>query len=549
MTNQEAMRRVTGRLPLALVTLVLALTLPIAALAHVEHPVAAGATLGHVDFQVECVSEVRADFDRALGLMHHMMYDQARAQFEAVASADPTCAMAYWGIATTLFQPLWPGRPGPETLQRGAELSEQARALAASDREAALIEATAAFFDEPETAEYWQRIERWADGMAAAYASHPDDLDTMALYGLSRIALSPIAQDRGALFDDADAVLAEVFEQEPLHPGGIHYAIHATDVDGRAGRALEQVAVYGDIAPQVPHALHMPTHIYVRLGEWPGVIAWNRRSADAALDFPAGDRISLHYIHALDYMLYAALQQGDDEYARAVLDEAISAEPYQEDFAAAFHLAIMPARFAVERRAWPDAAGLPLQQPEYLSWSRYSWPQAIGQFARGLGAVHTGDIAAARDAEARLIELRDQASAAGERAFAAYIDIDRSILSGKLAWVDGDIDGAVAMIEEAAALERTVEKHPVTPGALLPPYEALGDLLMEVGRYADALAAYEASDAMWPRRLNTLLGGGRAALAMAEEQAAREHFARLLDIAGASEREALAEVRAFMGHN
>ena len=512
---------------------------------HDEHPVAADAELGIVDFQVGCVDGVRADFDRALGLMHHMMYEQARAQFEAVADADPQCAMAYWGIATTLFQPLWPTRPGPEALQRGAELSERARALDASEREVALIEATSAFFAEPDTADYWQRIERWADGMAAAYASFPDDLDTAALYGLSRIALSPIAEDRNVLFDEAESLLAEVFERQPLHPGGIHYAIHATDVDGRAGNALEQVEVYGEIAPQVPHALHMPTHIYVRLGEWPEVIDWNRRSADAALDFPVGDRVSGHHAHALDYMLYAALQQGDDDYARSVLDEALGVGTYQEDFAPAFHLAIMPARIAVERRAWSEAVELALEQPEYLDWSRYLWPRAIGLFARGLGAVHTGDIAEAQHAEAQLIELRDRANAAGERAFAAYIEIDRLILSGKLAQTEGDAERAVALIEEAAALEGTVEKHPITPGALLPPYEALGDLLLELGRNAEALAAFEASDARWPGRFNTLLGAGHAALAIDEEAAAQEHFSRLLEIAGESERPILAEVRAL----
>jgi tetratricopeptide (TPR) repeat protein len=160
--------------------------------------------------------------------------------------------------------------------------------------------------------------------------------------------------------------------------------------------------------------------------------------------------------------------------------------------------------------------------------------------------VHVGQITEAREAETRLVELRDQADAAGERAIAAYIDIDRLVLSGKLAWVDGDADLAVALIEEAAELERTVEKHPVTPGALLPPYEALGDLLLDLGRPAEALAAYEASDAIWPGRLNTLLGAGRAALAIEAEETAEEHFARLLEIAGGSEREGLAEARAFL---
>jgi hypothetical protein len=516
-----------------------------AASSHDEHPVGEGAEIGDVDFRADCEVEVRGSVDRALGLMHHMMYEQARALFAEVAEEDPACAIAHWGVATTLFQPLWPSRPDAEALQRGWALTEQARSVVSSEREARLIDATGAFFREPESAEYWTRIERWADGMRDAYEAFPDDLDTAALYALSRIALASIAEDRAAHFDEAEVVLRGVFDASPRHPGGIHYAIHATDVDGRADRALDKVAVYGDIAPQVPHALHMPTHIYVRLGEWPGVIEWNRRSADAALEFPVGDRVSLHHIHALDYMLYAALQQGDDGYAREVLDEALGTERYQDDFAAAFHLAMMPARFAVERRAWDEAATLDLEAQAYVAWDRYAWPQATHWFARGLGAVHSGSLDGAREAEARMVELRDRASAAGERGFATFIEIDRLVLAGAIARADGDADAAVALLEEALALEGTVEKHPITPGALLPPYEALGDLLLDLGRYADAHAAYEASDHRWPGRYNTLLGAVRSA-AEVDEAAARQIAQRLLEQAGASSRTTLDEVRAIV---
>ncbi len=503
-----------------------------------------GGDIGHVDFGVDCAAA--AEFDTALGLMHHMMYVEARGRFEAIAEREPACAMAYWGIATTLFQPLWPSRPSPEALQRGWDMNERARVLVQADRDRYLVNATGAFFAEPDTAEYWQRIQRWADGMDVAYGAFPDDLDVAALYALSLIALAPISEHPMALFEEAEQVLAVVFEREPTHPGAIHYAIHATDVEGRAANALEQVAAYGHIAPEVPHALHMPTHIYVRLGEWPGVIEWNRRSADAALNFPVGDRVSAHHIHALDYMLYGALQQGDDVHARTVLEEALSTTPYEEGFAAAFHIAIMPARYAIERRSWTEAAELPLEQPDYLAWSRYTWPQAIGWFARGLGAVQAGRTEAARKAETRLIDLRDQATAAGERAFAAYIDVDLHILRGWLAWVDGDAELAVAHMEHAAALEGTVEKHPITPGALVPPYEALGDLLSELGRYDEALAAYEASDARWPERFNTLLGAARAASAAGREHLAQDYLARLVENAGDSARPVLAEVRSAL---
>jgi tetratricopeptide (TPR) repeat protein len=470
------------------------------------------------------------------------MYEQARAVFAEVAEVDPSCAMAHWGVATTLFQPLWSSRPSPEALQRGWVATERARAVVASARESGLIEATAAFFRDPESAEYWTRIGRWAEGMSEAFEAFPRDLDTAALYALSRLALAAVAEDRAALLDEAEAVLQRVFGASPTHPGGVHYAIHATDVDGRAGRALDRVAVYGDIAPQVAHALHMPTHIHVRLGAWDDAIAWNRRSADAAFMAPVGDRVSVHHIHALDYLLYAALQQGDDALARQVLDEALGRGRYQEDFGAAFHLAIMPARFAVERRAWGEAAALDLEVHSYLTWDRYAWPQATLWFARGLGAVHSGALGAAREAEGRMAALRDRAAEAGERGFATFIEIDRLVLAGAIARGDGDADGAIALLEEAASLEGSVEKHPVTPGALLPPYEALGDVLLGLGRFAEARAAYEASDGRWPGRYNTLLGLMRSMLAI-DEVAARPIAGRLLVQAGGSARATLGEAR------
>jgi len=506
-----------------------------------------GAGIGAVDFRADCAVGVRDRVDRALGLMHHMMYEQARAGFAEVAEEDPSCAMAHWGVATTLFQPLWSERPSSDALQRGWAVTEEARAVVASDREALLIEATGAFFRDPESVDYWTRIQRWADGMRVAYEAFPDDLDTAALYALSRIAIASVAEDRSALFDEAGAVLQRVFDTSPTHPGGIHYAIHATDVDGRADRAVDRVEVYGDIAPHVPHALHMPTHIYVRLAAWRDVIAWNRRSADAALEAPVGDRVSSHHIHALDYMLYAALQQGDDDFAREVLDEALGRERYQDGFPAAFHLAIMPARFAVERRAWDEAATLDLEVHPYLTWDRYAWPQATLWFARGLGAAHSGAFEAAREAEARMAALRDRAAAAGEREIVAFIEIDRLVLAGAIAHADDDAETAIALLEEAAALEGTVEKHPVTPGALLPPYEALGDVLLELGRYAEARVAYEASDRRWPGRYNTLLGVMRSVVAI-DEAGAGPIAERLLGQAGGSTRTTLDEANDALAH-
>jgi len=514
-----------------------------------DHAARAGdESLGTVDFQVSCGEASQPAFDRALSFMHHMMYAQARSAFEEIAKDDPDCAMAYWGVATTRFQPLWPTRPSADELEQGWTEIQQAQDLEpATERQRNLVAATAAFFRDPKTADWWTRIRRWADAMETAYEASPSDPDTAALYALSRLALSPVTENRGRLHDEAERVLRDIYEQVPTHPGAIHYSIHATDVDGRADNALDIVETYAEIAPQVPHALHMPTHIYVRLGQWSEVIDWNRRSADAALEHPAGDAVSHHFPHATDYLLYAHLQRGEDDRARQVLEETLAKDDYQRSFISTFHLAAMPARYAVERRQWEEAAALAPRSPKYLPWDEAQWAEGLTWLALGLGALHTGDLERAQEAEARLAALRADAKAAGEDGFATYIEIDRLILAGWIARAQDRTDDAVALIREAAELEGSVEKHPVTPGALTPPYEALGELLLDLGRPAKALAAYEASDEVWPGRFNTLLGAARAAKAAGDDETAHAWYAELIEVAGDSDRAAVAEAQRQLG--
>lgn len=474
--------------------------------------------LGSVSFQPACSETSAREFDRGLALKHHMMYQQARGIFHEITKREPDCAMGHWGMAATYVQPLWPGRPDDETLAQGRRHIEQARQAGMGDeREAALVEAVAAFFQEADGLGYRDRIEAWAEGMAVAYADHPDDLDIAAFYGLSRLALAMGADRvlRNPLHDEAEAVLRSVWETEPTHPGAIHYSIHATDVDGRAENALDMVEAYTDIAPSVPHALHMPSHIYVRLGRWDEVIEWNRRSADAAVEHDVNGATTFHYIHALDYLVYGYLQQGEVEQAQSVWEEAKAVERHQPGFASAFHAAAMPARIAVEQRDWDAAKALPVREPDYLPWDDAPWPEGLSWYARGLGAIHTDDRELAEKAAQRLAELRDAAREAGEERFATNIEVDRKILAGWIKHAEGEAEEAVSKMETAAELESTVEKDPVTPGALYPPHEALGDLLADLVRPDEALAAYEAGEAIWPGRRNTQLGMNRTQEQMA----------------------------------
>ncbi|MCC5868323.1 MAG: hypothetical protein JJU27_07395 [Gammaproteobacteria bacterium] len=532
----------TIRIPCA-VTLAMLLVVagPAGALAQHEHmhdhdDVHPEQPIGNVDFQVDCNEAVRSNFDRALGLMHHMMYVQARRAFNDILATDPGCAMAHWGVATTLFQPLWATTPSAaEVTQARAAIARAAEGVE-SRRERLLVEATAAFF-EPETQRLWDRMPGWIAGMGRAYEAYPDDHDVASLYGLALLTQATVADDRHALHNRAEAILRNVFEAESAHPGAIHYSIHATDADGRAANALDMVALYGEIAPDTAHALHMPSHIYVRLGDWPQVIDWNQRSAAAALREPANGTTSHHYIHAQDYLVYGHLQRGEVKAAESIWDTTRKHDPHQPTFISAFHLAAIPARLAVERRDWEAAAQIEPKSPDDVPWQDFPWPTAMSWFARGLGALHGGDMDTAERAQQRMAALREAAKDGPDARFAVYIEVDRRILAGRLAHAKGEHDEAVAHLRKAAELEASVEKHPVTPGALLPPNEALGELLAELERPQEALDAYRASDAIWPGRYNTLLGAARAAEAAGHTQEAEQFYARLAAIAGEGERD------------
>lgn len=521
---RRSLRQVIKKL-LLIITVSLSLTRPT-----IAQELNKDETIGTVNFEVSCDAEVANDFNRALAFLHHMQYEESRSAFEAITQLNSDCAMAHWGIAMTLFQPLWPSRPSPETLQRGFKEIEQAQTLGLkTDREADLVAATAAFYQEPTSADWWTRIERWSEGMEQAYQARPKDLETSVFYALSQLAIAQIKPNRLDYHDRAANILREVYNRNQTHPGAIHYTIHANDVDSRANQDLDIVRSYGEIAPAVPHALHMPTHIFVRLGSWSDVLEWNRSSADAALNFPAAEGISHHYPHALDYLVYAYLQQGDEQQAQAAIDEVFTQkQPFQGSFVSAFHLASMPARYAVERRDWAQAQAIIPRNPDSIKWEKFFWAEAISWFAKGLGAVHQGDAQQARQAESRMIDLRDKAKQSGEEGFATYIEIDRLILSSWRAYDQGQERKALKLARKAVDLEKTIEKHPVTPGALYPAQEALGDLLFELGNYQKALSAYEDSLITAPKRFNSILGAARAAKAANLDDKANDYYRELL---------------------
>lgn len=504
---------------------------------------------GVVNFPVSCSRQAQVEFNQGVTLLHHMTYPRARETFARVAKSDPSCAMAHWGVAMTLFQPLWPTRPTPGELRRGWEEVERARALApATKRELLLVDAAAAFFREPQATDYWQRMRRWEEAMEKVHAAYPADDESTALYALALLAVAPpdaVASDNAAR---AAELLRGVYERNPGHPGAMHYLVHANDAPARAHESLEITRQYEATAPRNPHALHMPTHIYTRLGEWDAVIRGNLLAAEAALEQPAGDAgqyVWDEFPHAVEYLVYAYLQKGADDSAALQLRRLQSTARLQPSFKTAFHLASTQARYALERHAWGEAASLVPRDPPTLDWDRFTWPEAVTWFARGLGAAHEGKAEEARAAADRLGTLESAARGAGEELFARNIRILRLEEGAWLANAERRLDSSVALMREAAELEVATPKHAVTPGPTLPAHELLGDLLMEQSRFADALVAYKRSLELYPRRFNSLVGAARAAKAAGDTSAARDFYQDLLRVAvGTTRVSVLDEARA-----
>ncbi|NUS59901.1 MAG: hypothetical protein HOQ01_03040, partial [Lysobacter sp.] len=436
-----------------------------------------GHDAGTVEFKVHCAPAVQADFDRALALLHHMTYPQARAAFRAIAERDPKCAMAHWGVASTLFQPLWPTRPDLAERQAGWNEVQQARAIGTADRrEQLFIDAAAAFFEDPASEDYWMRIRRWADASAQVHAAFPQDADAAAFHALAVLATTPQDRATRANADEAAAILAPVLARNPDHPGAMHYLVHADDVPGRERETPNVVHRYEDVAPDNPHALHMPTHVYTRQGDWAGVVRGNLRAADAALRYPAGEHGEFvwdEFPHAIEYLVYAYLQEGDIANAVKQRDRLLATEHLQPSFKTAFHLASVQARIPLEAGDWKAAAALEPRQPAWVAWDKFPWPEAIAQFAHGLGSARIGERDAARTAHARLQVLEAKAATAGESLFERNIRVLRLELEGAIAQADEHPDEAIAKLQAAAQLERDTPKHAVTPGPTLPSEELL----------------------------------------------------------------------------
>jgi tetratricopeptide (TPR) repeat protein len=507
--------------------------------------------LGTVRLPVSCSEAARQQAERGLALLHHMTYEGARATFAAATETDPDCAMGYWGQAMSFIHPLWSDPPSKAEFEKGQALVQEAKTRGQkSNWEQAYIAAVEAYYAPGRNRDEKTNLAGFEAAWQQVYKQFPKDPEAACFYALAHMATADPADKSYTKQKQAAEIAEQVRARIPDHPGAHHYIIHAYDYPPLAEDALEVARSYGEIAPEVPHALHMPSHIFTRLGLWQESITMNQRSAAAALKHPAGDKISLHHPHALDYLAYAYLQRAEDDEAQDILTKIKSVDgPIQAHLATAYTFAAVPARFALERHQWDDAAALEPRTPSTYVWDEFPAMEAITHFARALGAARSGDEEVARQAIDTLSSLQDQ-TAETSAYWAKQIDIQRLAAQAWLTYQQGNQEAAFNTMRQAAEMEAATEKHPVTPGEILPARELLGDMLLESGRYEEAQAQYLAALERSPNRFNSLYGVGRAAEQGGDANKAALYYRKLVEVTDAdAKRERLQQAKTFLANN
>ncbi len=495
----------------------------------------AGERLGKVDFPISCSEGVQETFNRAVATLHSFWYDEAEKTFREVAAADPDCGMAWWGVAMSNYHPIW-AAPNPAELERGVEAAARARKLGAeTERERGYIEAVATFYQDADRVDHQARARAFESAMEKLSARFPDDDEAAIFHALTLIAhgMALPTDKTYAHQKKAAEILNGILPRRQDHPGIAHYIIHSFDYPALAHLAVPAARAYAKIAPSSAHALHMPSHIFIRLGLWQEAIDSNLASAKAGRDHVARTKpgaTSFDALHAYDYLVYGYLQRGEDERVGALVDEVQAVRSLDVDnFAAYYALAAIPSRNALERHKWAEAAELTLR-PAALPWDRYPYAEALISFARAMGAARSGDPEGARQEVARLGELRQKLLDQKNAYWADQVEIQHLAAEGWIAWAENRNQEAAALLRSAAEKEDATEKHPVTPGAVLPAREMLGDLLLALDQPVEALAEYERALQDTPNRLNALSGAARAAQLAGDRGKAREYHLRVANL-------------------
>ena len=530
-----------------------ALTLSSTSAVPAQPPRPGGERLGKVHFETSCASSVAEEFDHSMALLHSFEFPDAITGFSKVLHDDPSCGIAQWGIAMSTWGNPFGGLRSPKVLQDGLAAADKAQTIGAkTDREREYIAAVSLLYRDSDKLDHRARTLAYEKAMEQIYLKYSKDLEAAAFYAL--------AVDQTALPTDksyanqlkAAAILEKLYKIEPDHPGVTHYLIHSYDVPALAPRALPYARKYANLAPDAPHALHMPAHTFTRVGSWQESIDTNIRSHDVSMqrhDIGEG-------LHSWDYEMYAYLQTAQDAAAKTILDglAEIVARPAAAPSgrgdmpgmpgmamggspAVGWAAAAIPARWVIERGAWADAAMLtvhPSPQP---------FVEAITRFARALGAARSGQPDLAKAEVEQLTLLRDKEVQAKDAYWATQLDIQRQSAEGWVQWAQGMKEEGLKTLAAAAALEDTTDKSAITPGPLAPARELLGEMLLDANQPARALKEFEANLKKEPNRFRSVYGAGRAAELSGDRAKARSYYSQLAKICDRGDRDGRADLK------
>jgi tetratricopeptide (TPR) repeat protein len=496
-----------------------------------QHKHEMGEKLGRVNFTISCNRAAQQQFNRAVALLHSFWYNEAEKGFMEATRADPRCGMGYWGVAMSLYHPVWTP-PVDAELRKGMAATQKAITVGArTQRERDYLKAIETFYKDSGKANHRTRALAYQHAMEQLYLHYPGDNEAGVFYALALLGTALPTDKTYANQKKAAEILNRILLKEPEHPGVAHYLIHSFDYPPLAPLALNAARSYSKIAPSSPHALHMPSHIFTRLGLWQESIESNIASATAARKHSTWK----DEVHAMDYLAYAYLQMAQDGRVKELNDQIYGLNKFDDQiFQSAYAVAAIPARYALERRQWKEAAALKIPDPDF-PWNKFGYAEAIIYFARSLGASRNKDVAGARAAVERLTAIQKSLSAAKEDYWATQVEIQRRAAAAWLAHAEGNPAEALKLMRAAADLEDSTDKHPVTPGAIVPARELLGELLLELSEPKQALKEFEAALLVSPNRFNGLFGAAKSAELSGDRTKAGEYYARLVSLSEKSD--------------
>jgi tetratricopeptide (TPR) repeat protein len=502
-----------------------------------EHQVDLG-NIGKAHLMTSCNAAAQKEIDRGVALIHSFWYPEAEKSFRRAADADAQCGMAWWGVAMSNLHPIW-APPNANELKTGVEAAAKAMAAGAkTDRERALIGAINVYYTDADKLDHRTRMVAYEKAMDAVAAANPDDHEAAIFHALAILGTADAKDKTYANQKRAGEILNRILPLEPKHPGVAHYIIHSFDYPALAPMALSAARTYAKLAPGSPHALHMPSHIFTRLGLWDESIASNLASAEKARDYLSHvmpGAASFDELHAVDYLVYAYLQRGENDKARALRDRLLGISKIDNpNFAAGYALTAVPARYALERRQWKEAAALTV--PTNIAFEKFPYAEANTHFAVAIGAARSNQPEIAQRAVDRLAAIRQAELDLKDRYWADQVEIQRL---GASAWLTRDLK----LMQAAADLEASTEKHPVTPGAIIPARELLAEMLLDSGKPAESLVEAEHALHDAPNRYNGLWLAAQAAEKSGKAEEAKSYRAKIAALRSGSRAVATISIR------